>query len=265
MPSTYKIDENGILPQTKDDLKQQIFRLTSALSVERSRNKELHRQKLSELRQAKNELEKQKESSSLILKALNDKEVLLVHPENQNLADSSEFESLKSRNCASERTAHEARDKRASSSLGVYSSNSPYIKAINTLQREVHLLRESKKELEQRLQRAESQPSWFETEADRNFSSDQSGVLSSHSFGGSDWSVPSPVCGLSSHDTSSPSRQTLAKQFSSGSRSTFVIEEDFNADEEEEPEKSWNESFSPVGGRQVGANEVCLNFSDVII
>lgn len=231
MPSTDRVAANYLLSQTKDNLKQQILQPTSALSAEGSRNKELHRQKLSGLKQTKDKLESPKERPVSTFKPLgNRKEASPVYPEGRKSANACEYKWLDNRHRAYASPTHKSRDKRASTSLGVSSPNSRCVNTIDSLQRELHPLRETRHELGQRLRRDEIQSG---AEPEHDFILNQAFDLSDQNHYQSHRSVSSPIDCLSTATSTSCSRRIPGRQLSGDSESTFVIEDDFDEDKED--------------------------------
>lgn len=260
MPVTDRANASNLLPQTKDNLKQQILRPTLALSAERSRNKELHRQKLSGLKQTKDNLERPKERSVSAFKPLgNKKEASPVCPEGRKSANACEYKWLDNRHRAYASPTHNSWDKkRASSSLGVSSPDSHYVNTIDSLQRELHSLRETKHGLEQQLRRGEIQTG---AEPEHDSILDQSFDLSEQSCHESHRSVSSPVDCLSTATSTSSSRRIPGRQLSGDSESTFIIEDDFDEDEEDLAKRR-NESPAAVENEHRVVKEVghCVAF-----
>lgn len=265
MPSAIPIQKNTVAYRGVDDLKHQIAKLTSDLSSERTRNRELHREKLTELKRAQNELEVHKDKTAFISKALDSNVDSQLLPKRDltflKQADYSWHESERS-----PAVGGEVSKSRTSSSSSHRPLSSVYASTIANLQQELHLLRDSKKQLEQRLAAVEDGSAVRYVRKDKDFTSDQSFTPFDRSYNDFDISVQSIDDNFFNATPSSASPQFIRHRTSDKSNSTFIIESEFEHDQDEARVSRQSQSLSSVGSEQSVDKQVsCILYHSYVL
>lgn len=250
MPSAIPVQKNNVAYRGVEEIKRQMGKLASDLSLERTRNRELHREKVTELKHAKNELEIHKEKAALIIKKLDsDVESQLLPRRDLTFhkqVDYSWHESERSPAVVGE----VSKSRTSSSSSHQRPLSSVYASTIANLQQELHLLRDSKRQLEQRLAGIEDGPAVLYLKKEKEFTPDQSFVPFDRSYNGFDSSAQSIDDSFFNATPSSTSPQFFRHRTSDKSNSTFIIESEFERYPDEVQASRQSQSLSPVGSEQ---------------
>lgn len=250
MPSAIPIQKNNVAYRGVDELKHQIAKLTSDLSSERTRNRELHREKLTELKRAKNELEVHKDKTAFISKALDSNVDSQLLPKRDLTFLKQADYSWHNEAERSPAVGGEVSKSRTSSSSSHRPLSSVYASTIANLQQELHLLRDSKKQLEQRLAAVEDGTAVCYVKKEKDFTPDQSFISFDRSYNDFDISVQSIDDNFFNATPSSASPQVIRHRTSDKSNSTFIIESEFEHDEDEVRVSRQSQSLSSVGSEQ---------------